>query len=116
MLRYQNSIDVVLLNAIGLQRVLFLLVCACEGKFASPSGCRAESNTSPASTKPPFAVRRVYRHDRRQTILFKMTESRQFLGNTVGDHARIIQGNITNVTNNFDAGKAPGYPLQRWLY
>lgn len=35
-----------------------------------------------------------------------MAESRQFSGNTVGDYAKIFQGNITNVTNNFDVSKA----------
>ncbi|KAL7919240.1 quinon protein alcohol dehydrogenase-like superfamily [Trichoderma austrokoningii] len=34
-----------------------------------------------------------------------MEESRQFLGNTVGDYASIVQGNIT-VTNNVDADAA----------
>lgn len=39
-----------------------------------------------------------------------MVESRHLSGNSIGDNARIFQGNITNVTSNFDACKTPSYP------
>ncbi|PON25498.1 hypothetical protein TGAM01_v205792 [Trichoderma gamsii] len=39
-------------------------------------------------------------------ILFKMAELRQFSENTVGDNASIFQGNIANMTNNFEANHA----------